>query len=160
MSSKKAIMVGLGIPEKHILVLWQLGRLAVAHGNLEMVQIMCLKILEGLTPDEAVRKYRGSAASKIRKKIIDHIATSSLSANDKDEVEKQINKARDLSEERNGLLHRFWGKVGSEWRTSPDEDMWEPMPSAAYLKDLVARIEAIRRKINYSRLKGTISKAV
>jgi hypothetical protein len=38
--------------------------------------------------------------------------------------------------------------------------MWEPIPSAAYLKDLVARIEANTKKINYSRLKGTISKAV
>lgn len=45
---KKKVMMSLGIPEGHDLVLRQLGRLAVAHGNLEMVQIMCLKILEKL----------------------------------------------------------------------------------------------------------------
>jgi hypothetical protein len=159
MSGKKVIMVALGIPETHNLVLRQLGRLAVAHGNLEMVQVMCLKILEGLAPDEAVKKYRETAASKIRKKIIAHIAASSLTKDEKDEIEEQINEAWDLSEKRNGLSHRFWGTVGGEWRTSPDEDKWEPIPSPAYIKDLVGRIEAITKKINYSRRKGTISKA-
>ena len=56
--SRKKVAMTLGIPEEHNLMLLQLGRLVVAHGNLEMVQIMCLKILEKLEPDEAVKKYR------------------------------------------------------------------------------------------------------
>lgn len=42
-------LIELGIPDKHEL-LKALGRLAVAHGNLEMVQIMCLKTLKHLRP--------------------------------------------------------------------------------------------------------------
>ena len=156
---KKKVMMSLGIPEGHDLVLRQLGRLAVAHGNLEMVQIMSLKILEKLEPDEAVRKYRKVQASKIRKKICDHIKTSSLAADDKEEISELIREAWDLSDQRNSLLHRFWGTIDGKWLTSPDEANWEPLPNHAVIEDLTGRIQASTKKINYSRMKGKILQA-
>jgi hypothetical protein len=158
MSTKK-VMMTLGIPEEHKLLLWQLGRLAVAHGNLEMVQIMYLKILEKLEPDEAVKKYRGTQAWKIRKKIVGHVKSSSLTLDDKEEIEKLINEARDLSDQRNSLLHRFWGTIDGKWLTSPDEAKWEPLPNHSLIQDLTGRIQAITKKINYSRIKGKILQA-
>src|SRR5262245_1238937 len=146
MSGKKVTMT-LGIPEEHNVVLGQLGRLVVAHGNLEMVQIMCLKILEKLEPDEAVRKYRKTQASKIRQKICDHIELSPLAPDDKEEISKLINEARDLSDQRNSLLHRFWGTIDGKWLTSPDEAKWEPLPNHAVIEDLTGRIQASRRKL-------------
>jgi hypothetical protein len=157
--SRKKVMMTLGIPEGHKLLLWQLGRLAIAHGNLEMVQIMCLKILEKLEPDEAVRKYRKTQAWKIRKKIFDHIESSSLTADDKEAIGKLINEARDLSDQRNSLLHRFWGTIDGKWLTSPDEAKWEPLPNHAVIQDLTGRIQAITRRINYGRMKGKILQA-
>jgi hypothetical protein len=157
--SRKKVAMTLGIPEEHNLMLLQLGRLVVAHGNLEMVQIMCLKILEKLEPDEAVKKYRGTQASKIRKKICNCIDTSSLAANDKEEIDKLISKARDLSDQRNSLLHRFWGTIDGKWLTSPDEAKWEPLPNHAVIEDLTERIQALTKKINYSRMEGKILQA-
>ena len=58
-------MIELGVPEDGEL-LKALGRLAVAHGNLEMTQIMCLKTLYHMRPHEALEEYRRKGANKIR----------------------------------------------------------------------------------------------
>lgn len=70
-----------------------------------------------------------------------------------------INEARDLSDERNNLLHRFWGTIDGKWLTSPDEANWEPLPNHAVIEDLTGRIQASTKKINYSRMKGKILQA-
>jgi hypothetical protein len=74
-------------------------------------------------------------------------------------INKLINEARDLSDQRNSFLHRFWGKVDGKWKTSPDETNWGPIPNHASIQDLTRRIQDTMEKINHSRMKGKIFQA-
>jgi hypothetical protein len=146
-------MVRLGIPEDPIL-LHALGRLTVAHGNLEMVQIMCLKTLEGLRPGEALEKWRRRSASKVRERI-----ESTIEARGGREDTKAVHGLKELlldarcaSRRRNDLLHRFWAQRGdASWTTSPDGNAWEELPSVDIINDLTRAIERIAERLNSER---------
>lgn len=159
MTEKKQSQSGfieLGIPFENPELLSVLGMLAVSHGNLEMVQIMCLKILEGLTPAEAIKKYRRRSVTTVRKeihKIIKpHLEGGEPINKAAQSIEKLVNKARCVSEQRNDLIHCFWGKHEGHWVVSPDETQWNPMPDVAVVKKLSADILQVTVELNKERL--------
>lgn len=136
-----------------------LGRLAVAHGNTELTQIMCLKIIEKLSPSDAVNKYRKTKAWKIRSEIRALLTSSKLQDAEKLIVEDLLTKSGDLSEKRNKLLHRFWGQASDgSWVTSAVGDSWGPLPVKSDIDSLVVEIEAHLTILNTSRLTGEISR--
>lgn len=148
--------VGLGIPFEYPELLSVLGMLAVSHGNLEMIQIMCLKTLEELSADEAIKNYRQKPASDLRKRIHE-IIKPDLEGGEPinkaaQRIEKLVNKARCVSEQRNDLIHCFWGKHEGHWVVSPDETQWNPMPDVAVVKDLSLRILQVTNELNSERL--------
>jgi len=120
-------------------LLQAIGKLAIAHGNMEMVLIYCLKTLEGLTIEKNtskvieshIKKYRdhrereSSARNQIKK-----LCKSEISENKhkgiKVKIDELMEKSEKLSEERNDYLHCVWGKrIGSDkWEISPDEANW------------------------------------
>src|SRR2546422_339500 len=122
-----ASTIALGIPEDDHELLRALGRLAIAHGNFEMVQIMCLKTLEKLRPHEALEEYRRKGAEKICEQIKNTViekAAPSESQRKKDLIEL-LTDAKCHRKRRNSLIHRFWGKdKNGHWRTSGDESKW------------------------------------
>lgn len=151
-------MVSLGIPDDPTM-LRALGRLAVAHGNLEMVQIMCLKTLEGLAPDAALQKFRRCSARNVRIKIGDIVAGLAGPSDQKvhERLKELLRDARCASERRNAYLHRFWAKRSTGgWVTSPDESHWDPLPEVAAIEDLVGFIHKTMVELNQERFEGGI----
>ena len=147
----------LGIPEDDHELLRALGRLAIAHGNLEMVQIMCLKTLENLRPHKALEEYRRKGADIIRKRIIDTVKkkTALSESHRKKDLTELLMDAKSQSKRRNALIHRFWGKdTTGHWRTSGDESEWENLPQIPVIDDLVASIIKTMRDLNKQRFKG------
>lgn len=146
-------IIQLGIPQDNKL-LEALGSLAVADGNLHMNLIMCLKTLNHMKPGEALKKYRRSSASKLRKEIEKHVRELAT-PNENDQVCRvieTIHDARCHSERRNALIHRFWGRrQNGEWVTSGDENIWEPLPSVHVINDLVQSIMKTAQEINDDR---------
>jgi hypothetical protein len=149
--------VQLSIPTDDALMAL-LGRLAVAHGNMELTQIMCLKIIERLSPSDAVNKYRKEKAWKVRANVRTLLSSSALKSPEKQVVEDLLVKSGDLSDKRNKLLHRFWGQApDGSWVTSAVGDSWEPLPSKADIDTLVADITAHVSVLNTNRLTGEIA---
>jgi hypothetical protein len=149
-------MVNLDIPSEPAL-LQALGRLAVAHGNLEMVQIMCLKTLTGLAPDKALEKFRGKTAKSIREKIENIIVEHAGQGQEKrvNGFKELLLDARCASSRRNAFLHRFWAyRDDGEWVTSADESHWEPLPAVAAIEDLIAFIQTTTARLNKERFEG------
>jgi hypothetical protein len=118
-------MLSFKVPEDQPELLKALGRLTVAHGNLEMVQIMCLKTLKQLTPEQAMNQFRRKGAGKIREEIRSQIEKSVIDSDLKERkkaVFDMLVDANCLSRRRNDLIHRFWGQDSNgTWLTSGDE---------------------------------------
>lgn len=152
--------IKLGIPDNKEL-LEALGRLAIAHSNLEMIQIMCIKTLEQLRPHKALSKHRKKRASNIREEIGKLI--SSLAKDSERSHVKRINEllldARCHSNRRNSLIHRFFGVTADgTWWTSGDESHWEDLPSIEVINDLVSSIQKTTNELNAERFgKGFIA---
>lgn len=148
--------VQLGIPPDQT-ILHALGKLAVAHGNLEMVQIMCLKTLTGLAPDKALEKFRGKTAKSIREKIEKIIAdhAGQLQKKRLNGFKELLLDARCASSRRNAFFHCFWAyHDGSGWMTSTDESLWKPLPAVAAIEDLIAFIQTTTARLNKERFEG------
>lgn len=131
-----------------------MGQLSFAHANLEMVQIMCLKTLERLQPDEALAKYRRKRAEKVRDKVKKLVSKRSLKTEEdrRKRVADLLFDARSLSDRRNALVHRFCGKdIHGRWRTSGDGNNWEDLPSIDVIRDLTKSIERTAKLLNDER---------
>lgn len=150
--------ISLEIPDDEKL-LNALGRLAVAHGNLELVQIMCLKTLEHLDAGSALKKYRRKRSADIREKIkklvqarIDVKITVHVKKQEK--LLRTLHVAKLQSERRNQLLHRFWGKdKHGYWQTSSDQSVWEPPPAILEINLLVRAIQKTAYSLNKTRFR-------
>ncbi|MCI0740820.1 MAG: hypothetical protein L0Y72_17355 [Gemmataceae bacterium] len=150
----------LGIPDEDKLLI-AMGRLAVAHGNLEMVQIMCLKTLKKMRPHEALEEYRRIGASRVRQKIENTIRARALPNEDVQlrHVIELLLDARCHSKRRNELIHRFWGeRDNGKWVTSGDESNWEGLPAVDVIEDLIKGIIRTTAELNAQRFdKGYIA---
>jgi hypothetical protein len=149
-------MIELGVPEDGEL-LKALGRLAVAHGNLEMTQIMCLKTLYHMRPHEALEQYRRKGATRIRELIEQRVRELAEKSENVlvTRVVEVILDVRYHSKRRNALIHRFWGHTqDGDWKSSGDESNWEGLPSIDVINDLVRSILKTTQELNRERFKG------
>lgn len=152
-----AQMIELGIPEDAPELLQALGRLAIAHGNLEMVQIMCLKTLENLRPQVALETYRRGGAGKIRERIEKIVSERARSheLSRKNVIIEYLRDGRCHGKRRNALVHRFWGKrVDGTWVTSGDESVWEQTPSLDVINDLIKSVLETTSQLDNERFSG------
>jgi hypothetical protein len=151
-----SLMITLDIPPDARLC-EALGRLAVAHGNLEMVQLMCLKTLQGLTPGEALERFRKTSARDIRKLIEEEVAQRARPHQKaaQDKLQDLLLDARSASRRRNAFVHRFWGcEPSGNWLTSFDGNRWEPLPTIPAVEDLVEFTRITTARLNSERMQG------
>lgn len=148
-------MLSLEIPDDQPDLLKALGRLAVAHGNLEMVQIMCLKTLDRLMPEQAMDQFRRKGAGYIRKEVRSRIEKSAVQSDLKERKKAVLDMLVDadcLSRRRNNLIHRFWGRHSNgHWLTSGDESNWENLPSVNVIEDFIRAIQRVTARLNRER---------
>jgi len=145
--------IELRVPEDNKL-LAALGRLAVAHGNMEMVLVMCVKSIESISLKTVLKDFRKKSAANLRQRIEWAAANTFESDDDKKEVKTLLHEARCASDQRNDLLHCFWGKNNDgDWRCSGNENNWKKLPQVEVINELVNATINITRKLNESRQK-------
>jgi len=134
---------------------WQ-DRVSICHGWLDFVVKRTVKTLAGLTPSEADRAlaYEGSASlrelvRKLAARKLGKAATATL------KLRALLADCEAVTQQRNALIHSLYAREpeGDVMLISHD-DKRTPIPKAAELEDLAARIWALAVTINNSRLDG------
>lgn len=132
-----------------------LGRVSIEHAFLDLVLKRTVKVLAGLTVEEAdmALGYEGSAslrdlikrlsAAKLGKASPEHLKLRALLA-----------ECDAVTEQRNGLIHRNWVGVdgNKEIFLLRHDGMVQFQPRAEYVLELADKIRSIAERLNAARL--------
>lgn len=152
-------MVELTIPDDPELV-QALGRLALAHAQLEVVLKYTFKTLSGLPIKEALEQMKKNRTSFLRKRIRRLFLDKHPIAEDLAKLDTLLDKARDLSEKRNELLHSAWAvSPAGEPIVKSESYTWGPAPNRKEVERFAVEIMDLGKKINTERLHGFIRQA-
>jgi hypothetical protein len=113
-------MLSLKLPTD-LELLQAVGCVALAHGQLEHTLRMTVKILSGLSVQEALDATKMMGARDLRDKIKKLFKQRSRDEVGRTKLDALLNKAKRLSEKQNNLIHRPWAKDGH--RDSPHKLM-------------------------------------
>ncbi len=100
-------IVDLSLPEDPAL-LKAAGRVALAHGQLELILRMTIKTLAGLSVDEALNATQNSKNWELRRDIISLFNNKTKDPVLRYKLKAIIGKCEQLSKEQNRLLHNAW----------------------------------------------------
>ncbi len=136
------------------------GKVALAHGHLELVQRFLVRALARVDMRVALDSTEGSRNLDVQKTVRRLARERQLPENVMVRLEALLNKARMLSRKRNELVHRAVqmdknGKIVQK----RDDQKWGPAPSMAELKNLSEDILELSKEINKERLTGFIRDA-
>lgn len=153
-------MISLELPEDPKL-LQAIGRVAVAHGQLEHILRMTIKVLSGLSVQEALDATSTMRVYDLRKKIKKLFEQKSHDEVAKTKLDALLNKAEQLSKKRNRLIHRPWAKdAHGKWVVKEEDHDWGPPPSAEELNQLAEGIWKNMIELNTARRKGFIKEVL
>lgn len=151
-------MVELTIPNDPGLV-EALGRLAMAHAQLEVVLKYTFKTLSGLPIREALEQMKKNRTSFVRKRIRRLFIDKHPKPEDLAKLDTLLEKARDLSEKRNEFLHAAWAvSPAGEPIVKSEAHAWGPAPSREEVERLAVEIVDLGKEINTARLRGFIQR--
>ena len=133
------------------------GRVALAHGQLELMLRMTIKTLSGLTVDEALNATEKTKNWELRKEILKLFNRKTTDPAIRLKLKAILGKCEQLSEERNRLLHNAWA-LSSDGSVvmKGNRHAWGPAVSAADLNNLATEIAAVVTTLNDARLRGFI----
>lgn len=142
-------------------ILQSAGAVSIAHGQLEHILKMTVKTLSGLTVDEALTATSKMKAWEVRKCIKKLFYDKTTDETMRLKIRVLLNKAEDVSEERNQLIHRPWGidEHGNIIVKFPDH-VWGDPPTPEMLQALAIRINGVAIEFNTARLDGFIEEVV
>jgi hypothetical protein len=135
---------------------YALGLVAIRHNELEWETKRWIKSLRNYSQEEVERLYRKGGAALIREKIQEYAESRfserpELSAN----VTKVLAKCRELSDERNRLIHSLYGSTSSDgpveakYGAEPFRSIASPdklIKLANRLRTFALVLDAIRRR--------------
>ena len=149
-------MVNLSLPEDPEL-LEAAGRVALAHGQLELMLRMTIKTLTGLSVDEALNATEKSKNWELRRDIIQLFNKKTNDPVIRYKLKAIIGKCEQLSDERNRLLHNAWA-IGTDGSIlmKGEKHAWGPAASPESLRELASQINVQVNVLNNERLKGFI----
>ncbi len=160
---KNSNKIILGIPDNPE-VKQAVGELAIAHGNMEMIFIYCLKTIEDVKPIQAMKQYRNSSGEKKGKKISTRGRITRILDNNvpetppyseaKEKINDYIEESWKLTHIRDRYLHCFWGKRNDSgnWEISTDHNIWKPLPAADEITKHAKEISKFSEELNKERL--------
>lgn len=153
-------MVSLEIPTDAEL-LQAAGRVALAHGQIEHTLRMTVKSLSGLSVQEALDATDTMKVYELREKIKKLFKQKSCDESAKTKLDALLNKAKRLSDKRNGLIHRPWAKDSQgQWVVKEEDHAWGQPPSIDELNQLAEDISETAVELNTARLCGFIKEAL
>lgn len=138
-------------------LLQALGRVALAHGQMEHVLRMTVKSLSGLSVQEALDATATMKMSELRDSIKKLFKQKSCGESEKLKLNALLNKCKKLSERRNDLIHRPWAKDSTgQWVVKGEDHVWGQPPSNDELNQLATDISNAFVELNRARLDGFI----
>jgi len=148
--------VDLSLPNE-LDLLQAAGRVALAHGQLELMLRMTIKSLAGLTIQEVLHATRKSKNWDLRNEIVAHFNSKTKNPALRLKLKAILGKCEHLSEERNRLLHNAWAiaEDGSVVMKGSNH-VWGPAPTPHDLNVLAEELNAQVSILNRERLDGFI----
>ena len=136
------------------------GKVALAHGHLELVQRFLVRALAGVDMRLALDSTEGSRISDVQTTVKRLAKERQLPEYVMVRLRALLNKAKMLSGERNKLVHRAvqMDKEGRIVQKRGDQT-WGPAPSEADLDKLSKEMLQLSKEINEERLTGFIRNA-
>jgi hypothetical protein len=156
--SPNQVAIGIPIDDNFLIAA---GKLACAAGSHELIiRYLCKSILE-IELEEALwatkRNYVEDVRKICRKSFVNKVQDQSAIA----KLDALLNRSRELTEERNSVLHRGWGINHQGIAVAKDENQqFSAPPSIAELEATTTKLLALNVEINTARLNGFISHAL
>jgi hypothetical protein len=149
-------MVSLVVPTD-VELLKASGRVTLAHAQMEYVLCMTVKILSGLSLQEALDATAGMKVYKLRDKIQKLFKEQSPDESVKIILDALLGKAKRLLDKRIKLMHRPWAiDSRGQWVVKEESHAWGLPPSIDELNQLAKDISATAVELNTARLRGFI----
>lgn len=153
-------MVEFGIPDDPEW-LAAVGRLALRHAQLEHVQRLTVKTIEGLTVEEADNLLAHKGAKTVRIRIEESFAKKITQPEPRKELADLLEKCRKASQDRNNILHAVWVYDPNDTPLfRPKAGEWGPPPSIPEIEQVEKTILAVTYELNTARLRGFIRAAL
>ena len=151
-------MVDLNLPDDPAL-LEAAGRIALSHGQLELMLRMTIKTLTEMSVDETLNATGNSKNWELRKDIISLFNKKTKDPVLRYKLKAIIGKCKQLSKERNRLLHNAWAIApDGSVVVKGDKHAWGPAAKLEDLQSLTSEISAEVAVLNSERLSGFIQK--
>lgn len=133
------------------------GRVALAHGQLELMLRMTVKTLSGLTVDEALNATEKTKNWELRKEIVGLFNSKTTDRALRLKMKAMLGKCEQLSEVRNRLLHNAWAiSPDGSVIMKGDRHAWGPAATENDLNELAQEIATEVNNLNSARLSGFI----
>jgi hypothetical protein len=143
-------------------LLASVGRVAITHGHLERSLKMTVKTLKAQSIQEALDNLRFKPVRVVRQQI-DALAQARLGDHEaRQKLAALVERAKEVSEQRNGFLHRVWAinLDTNEAKIRTEDHEWIPIPGVEELNKLAAEAETLANELNWERLNGFLADAL
>lgn len=139
-----------------------LGKLVIAHTQLELALRYTVKTLSGLSVSDALDATRYDRLDDLRDRIKQLFKDNKATAQDKTKLDALLNKGKRLSSKRHSYMHSAWSATpsGIALIKSEDDHSWGPAPEKEQVEDLALKIFLLARALNKERLHGFIAQVV
>ena len=133
------------------------GTAALAHGQLELMLRMTIKVLAGLTVREALDATREYKNWQLHKEIVSLFNGKTRDASLRLKLKSILGRCKRLSDERNTLLHNAWGiDPDGSVVTKGSDHVWGKAPEQSDLKELAEEIQSVVNILDEERRTGFI----
>jgi hypothetical protein len=137
------------------------GDVAMAHGLLEYMLQMTIKSLAGISGPEARLATSRYSATELRACVKRLAKSQGIDEPTRLRLGALLERAGQVTAERNRLIHRAWGESNGRPLTLVDDGTaWEHAPSPNELTGLANRIWAVAVELNRERIKGFLREAI
>lgn len=133
------------------------GKVALAHGQLELMLRMTIKTLAGLSVQDALDKTAKKKNWELRRDIEINFCQKTTDMTLRQKLKDLLGRCEKLSYRRNKLLHNAWAIApDGSIVTKGDKHAWGKAPTANDLNDLASKIRECVALLNEARLRGFI----
>jgi hypothetical protein len=134
------------------------GKVALAHGQLELMLRMTIKTLDGLSVQDALTLTAKRKNWGLRKDIEKKFSQKTNDGTLRKTLIDLLARCEELSDQRNKLLHNAWAIApDGSVVTKGDTHAWGPAPTADDLTKLASKIKKHVELMNQARLTGFIA---
>jgi hypothetical protein len=133
------------------------GRVALAHGQLELMLRMTIKSLSGLTVREALDATQRTKNWELRDEILRLFKGKTPDPTLRLKLKAILGRCEHVSDDRNRLLHNAWALAADgSVVMKGDNHAWGPAATVSDLDALAEDITSIVNELNEVRLSGFI----